>query len=108
MDEGLAYLLEQLQPLGGIRAKPMFGGYGIFCDARMFALVADQQLYFKVDAHNQAAYEARGLGAFGYRRGDKWVSLSYRAVPEELIDEPEALRLWAAAAIAAARRAGGV
>ena len=108
MDESAFYLLEQLQALGTVTAKRMFGGYGFFCNGLMFGLVADQQLYLKVGKYNVARYEERGLPAFRYARRDKWVELSYRLAPEELIDEPDELMVWAADAIAAAQCARGV
>ncbi len=108
MDEGISYLLEQLQPLGAVSARRMFGGHGIFCDGLMFALIADEQLYFKVDSHNTGNYEQRDLPPFRYQRRHQWVELSYRLAPEELIDEADELILWAADAVAAARRARGV
>lgn len=39
--EYVDYLLDQLAPLGAVRARAMFGGYGIYLDRLMFALVAD-------------------------------------------------------------------
>ncbi len=108
MDESIEFLLEQLRPVGELRARRMFGGYGLFCGELMFALVADQRLYFKVDALNMAAYEKRQLPAFCYARRGKMVRLSYRLAPEEVIDDAAALLPWAIAAVAAASRARGV
>ena len=34
--------MELLAPFGNVRAKRMFGGYGIFKDELMFGLVADE------------------------------------------------------------------
>lgn len=48
-NEFVEYLLELLEPSGGVRAKAMFGGFGIYRDNLMFGLVADDILYFKVD-----------------------------------------------------------
>ena len=45
--EFVTYLLEQLAPLGEVRARAMFGGYGIYLGERMFALVAEDTLYLK-------------------------------------------------------------
>lgn len=43
------YILELLSPLGKVRAKKMFGEYGIYCNEVFFALVCDSTLYFQVD-----------------------------------------------------------
>ncbi|MCV0404220.1 MAG: TfoX/Sxy family protein [Chloroflexi bacterium] len=34
-----ARLRDELEPLGEVTSKPMFGGHGIFCDGVMFGLV---------------------------------------------------------------------
>ena len=45
----IAFVVEQLSGLGPVRAKRMFGGAGVYCDAVMFALISDDTLYFKAD-----------------------------------------------------------
>lgn len=58
MSESLALIIESLQALGDVRPKRMFGGHGLFLDGLMFALVADDMLYFKTDDRNRADFEA--------------------------------------------------
>ena len=55
--EFVDFVLESLQPLGGVGARRMFGGWGIYKDGVMFALVARDQLFLKVDDGNRAAYD---------------------------------------------------
>lgn len=43
------YILELLTPLGYIRAKKMFGEYGLYCDEVFFAMICDGILYFQID-----------------------------------------------------------
>jgi hypothetical protein len=50
------FLREQLAPLGRITMRRMFGKTGVFCDGLMFAMVADDTFYFRVDDGNQAAF----------------------------------------------------
>lgn len=38
-----------LMPLGPVRARAMFGGFGIFHEDLMFGLIAFERLYFKID-----------------------------------------------------------
>lgn len=44
------FLLEQLQSLGNVRARKMFGEYALYCDEKVVALVCDDQLYLKPTA----------------------------------------------------------
>ncbi len=55
MSEFVDYLKEVFEQFGQIRARKMFGGYGIYHDGVMFGLVADDTLYLKAD-ENTAPY----------------------------------------------------
>jgi DNA transformation protein len=50
------FLREQLAPLGRVTMRRMFGKTGVFCGGVMFAMIADDTLYFRVDDHNLAAF----------------------------------------------------
>ncbi len=41
------FILEQIKAVETVRAKKMFGEYGIFCKDRMVAMVCDDQLFVK-------------------------------------------------------------
>jgi len=43
------FLREQLSPLGPLTLRRMFGKTGVFRDGLMFAMVADDTLYYRVD-----------------------------------------------------------
>ncbi|NII10166.1 TfoX/Sxy family protein [Oleiagrimonas sp. C23AA] len=43
----LEFLLDQLSGLSGVRAKAMFGEYGLYVDDVLVGLVCDDQLYLK-------------------------------------------------------------
>jgi DNA transformation protein len=102
--EFVAFALESLQPLQGVSARRMFGGWGIYKDGVMFALVAYDQLYFKVDDGNRRAYEEAGLPYFIYTDKGKPIRMPYREAPSEGFDDPEVLCAWARDAFAAALR----
>ncbi len=99
------FLVEQLEDFGPVAAKRMFGGVGLFSDGRMFGLVADDVLYFKVDEVNTPQFEAEDLGPFTYttKKGDKGV-MSYRRAPERCLDDRDEMTAWARSAHAAAMR----
>lgn len=41
------FVVEQIESCGEIKAKLMFGEYGIFCERKIFALVSDNKLFIK-------------------------------------------------------------
>lgn len=81
----LEYILTQLRRFAPIRAQKMFGGIGFYTDELFFALIANDTLFFKVDATTRPKYEAQSMARF---------SQQYYAVPEEVLDDPDQLRLW--------------
>ncbi|MEK6610285.1 MAG: TfoX/Sxy family protein, partial [Gemmatimonadota bacterium] len=58
------YVLEQLAGLGAVTVRRMFGGAGIYHGGLFFAVLDDDQLFFKVDGETRPAYEAAGSGPF--------------------------------------------
>ena len=104
LPENLSYLLEQMQCLGPVEARRMFGAYGIFIDGIMFGLYSDEQLYLKADSVSAEKFEQRGLPPFIYQRSGKEIALSYRCAPEDFIDDTEVMSVWGMEAIFAAHR----
>jgi DNA transformation protein len=101
-DEFVAYLLELMQPLGPVSAKAMFGGYGIYIDGLMFALVANDVLYLKTDATSRPDFEQHNLPPFRYERNGRMISMSYSEAPAEIMEDIEAMKRWCNKAMAAA------
>jgi DNA transformation protein and related proteins len=99
------YLQDLLRPLGHIRLRRMFGGYGVYADEIFFAVVLDEELYIKVDAQTRAAFEAAGLQEWVYEKDGKPVHMSYFRPPEDIYDDEASLRHWGRLALDAARRA---
>ena len=103
--EFVKYLMELLEPLGGVEVKAMFGGFGIYKNGLMLGLVSNDTLYFKVDDKDRPDYEARGLGPFKYKRQGKEYAMSYYQAPHDAMDNAEDLSQWAQKAYEAAVRA---
>ena len=105
--EHVADLLGQLgDPFaGGARIRRMFGAHGVFCDGVMFALIADDTLYMKVDDETRAAFSDAGSEAFTYVKAGREIALSYVSLPESASEDVDELRDWAHMALAAAHRA---
>ena len=104
-NEFVTHVLDLLEPLGPVSARRMFGGYGIYLDRTMFALVADDTLYLKVDDDSRGELEAAGLEPFRYWKKGKSYQMSYHAAPEDALEDAELLRDWARKGVDAAMRA---
>lgn len=105
--EFLELVLEQLATVGRLRARAMFGGYGIYRDDRIFAIIADGRLFFKADEAVRGDFEARGLAPFTYIARGKTVTMQYFEAPPDVFDDAEAMRHWAGKALGAAARSSG-
>ncbi|MGE0116617.1 MAG: TfoX/Sxy family protein [Dongiaceae bacterium] len=104
-NELLAYLLDQLAPLGDARGRAMFGGHGVYLDGLIIGLIAFDTVYLKVDDGNRPDFEAAGAEPFTYDGHGKPVVMPYWECPADVLEEPERLRDWALKALAASRRA---
>lgn len=88
-----------------IHYRKMFGGYGIYLQGVMFALIADEQLYLKVDEQNLVYFNELNLPAFQFPRGNKLISMSYHLAPDGVFEDSEQAGIWGQRAYAAALRA---
>ena len=93
-----------LMPLGPVAPRRMFGGWGIFLDGIMFALVADGDLYLKADAENEATFRQAKAKQFTYNAKGKAVAMSYWRPPATVMKDFDRFTAWAESALAAARR----
>ncbi|MCP5117964.1 MAG: TfoX/Sxy family protein [bacterium] len=98
------FVIEQLSPLGTITARKMFGGYCLYCDGTVFAIIAEDTLYLKADDTNRPDFDQAGLPAFK-PFDDKPTVMQYYLAPPEVFEDPEALERWVGGAVQAGRRA---
>ena len=103
--EFVNYLMELLEPFEGVTSKSMFGGYGIFKEGLMFALVAEDTLYIKADDFNRFEFERLNLGPFIYTRNNRSMPMQYFRIPDEALDNSDELIRWAQLGFEAALRA---
>lgn len=102
------FVLDQLQGVGDVRARGMFGGAGLYNGDRFFGVLDDDVLYFKVDEATRPAYEAAGMGPFRpFKDQPEYVMAGYYQVPADVLEDRDLLREWALGAIAIATRSGG-
>ena len=104
MSDFIPFVQELLEDWASVSARSMFGGYGLYHEGLMFAIVMEQRLYLKVDEVNRPEFEALGLAPFTYVMKGRDVALSYWAAPDAIFDEPSVAVRWARSAWDAALR----
>ena len=106
-DEGLVdWVAEAMEPIGRVTRRAMMGGATLYCDGTIFAVVDEEALYFKADEVSAPTFEAAGCPPFTFQsKAGEVVALSYRQAPDDVYDDADALREWAALGIAAGLRA---
>lgn len=102
-EEYLTYVIDQLECIGPVQSRRMFGGVGLYLDGLFFALIADDVLYFKVDDSNRSDYEAASMGPF-CPFPDKPYAMQYYEVPIDVLENRDTLRDWAQKALDVAER----
>src|SRR5215471_11696010 len=105
MDDGLvAHVLDMLRDWGGVSARRMFSGYGLFRQGAMFGLIARDTLFLRVDNRNRPEFAAAGSRVFSYRRGgDREVELrGYMECPPDVLEDADEMVRWATGAASAA------
>lgn len=107
VDDGLiAWIEEAMAPVGTVTRRAMMGGATLYLDGIIFAIVADDLLWFKADADSDAAWDAANCPRFTFRMGEgREGSMNYRRAPDDVYDAADALRSWAALGFAAGQRA---
>ena len=106
-DSGLIdWVAEALEPLGTLTYRRMMGGATLYLDGTVFAIVADDALWFKADKLSDALWDEAGCTRFTYAFSNGFSgSMNYRRAPDEVHDDDEAMRHWAALGLEAGRRA---
>ena len=98
--------LDCMQEVAPVKIRKMFGGYGIFHHGLMIALIADNELYLKVDAISRAEFEREDLPAFEYQKtAGRRVRMSYHLAPACFFEDTDCTAHWTRLAVDAARRA---
>lgn len=101
----LDFVIDALAGWHRVSGRRMFGGYGVYRQGVMFALIVDDMLYFKADETNRGDFGQAGSGPFVYHAKGKPVALSYWQVPLDVLEDSEVLGEWAQKAYLVALRA---
>jgi len=100
------HAVDLLAGVGQVRARAMFGGYGLSLDGISIGLIADDRLYLRIDDATRAEFEGAGSSPFIYQSKNGPMTMkNYWALPEDSVDDPERAAKWGKLAVEAARRA---
>jgi DNA transformation protein len=102
----VAHALDLVALLGGVEARRMFGGHGLYAAGVMFGLLDDGELFLKTDGETRERFVAAGCRQWSYVHGKvRMEETSYFRPPDAAHEEPEAMLPWARLALEAALRA---
>ena len=88
----MQYIMGLLEPVKGVKSRAMFGGYGIFHEGDMFALISNSRLYLKANDSNRARFRDAA--------SEQFMAMPYYEVPAEVMEDVPQFREWADISIA--------
>jgi len=83
--------LKLFESLGTIKSRSMFGGFGVFADDTMFALVVNDTLHIRADSKSAVTFKQQGLTPYVYKKRGFPVVTKYFALPFEMWEKPDAI-----------------
>lgn len=84
---------------GKVKSRSMFGGFGIFVNETMFALVVNNSLHIRANEITTSQYKLAGYEPYVYKKRGFPVVTKYFALPDEMWDDTEQILSIAEAAL---------
>ena len=103
----VSHCLELLELLGAVRAKRMFGGWGLYADDVFIAIIGGDRLFLKTSAETRPHFAAAGCEPFVYDAKTGSIAMGYWSAPPDAMDSPALMAPWARRALQAALAARG-
>ncbi len=103
-----SHVTEQLSFLGSISNRVIFSAIGIFIDERLLGIVADDVLYLHTGPSNRDDYLSRGCRQFKPYPNAYNLTTDHHQVPDEIVNDPEQLKVWGERALSAAIEAARI
>lgn len=96
--------LRLLSSLGKITSRSMFGGFGVFIDDTMFALVVQDRLHLRASDNTINLFKDQGFEPYVYKKRGFPVVTKYFAISPECWDEPDSILIQAVVALDVAKK----
>jgi DNA transformation protein len=104
-EEFIDYVIDQLANWADVSVRKMFGGAGLYCDGKMFGLVADDIAYLKVDDSNKEDFLEAGSSPFNpFPEKAKTTVMSYYEIPADILEDRDQLAAWAERSLSVAKK----
>ena len=99
-------LVDFFAPFAAVTTRAMFSGHGVYVGNACFALAAQGALWIKAEPAMEEALRAAGSVPFSMVRkdGKEVTALSFWRLPDEALDDDEALKYWCVPALEVAQR----
>lgn len=88
------FVTDQLSDIENITSRRMFGGHGLYRNGLIFAITANEELYFKSDDISLSRFEELGTRPFSYERDGKKHSMRYWKIPFDVLEDKSELEKW--------------
>jgi DNA transformation protein and related proteins len=85
-----------------ISYRRIFNGYGIYHESVQFAIIVNDRLYFRADAHSRHLYLAKHMNAF-LPASVSTSDSNFFQLPDEVLSQPAELIFWMRIAVEAAQ-----
>ncbi|PCS22464.1 TfoX/Sxy family DNA transformation protein [Candidatus Enterovibrio escicola] len=95
--------LKFFECLDSVTSRSMFGGFGIFCDQAMFALVVNNHLHLRAGQKNEADFKRLYMQPYVYKKRGFPVITKYYSVPEIWWEQTDVMMDFATRALDIAR-----
>lgn len=98
----LSRALHHLSQVAPVSYRRIFAGIGLYHQHYLFAIMADDRLYFRVDEASRQPYLDRAMAALRPRGAGSSVSHFYQ-LPEAVLEDSSELLFWMRAAVEASQ-----
>jgi DNA transformation protein and related proteins len=100
----LEHVLSCLSQVAQVTYRKLFNGVGLYHQDVQFAIIINDQLYFRVDEYSRPLFEYRAMNAFQPQKIN--LESHFFQLPEEILTNPNELKHWLRIAVEAALNTG--
>ena len=90
----LQYVLDQLSGWGNVHVNRMFGGAALYQDELVFAMIANDIVYLKVDDSNKDKFVKADSSPLKPFKNNATV-LSFYNIPADVLEDSDKFVVWA-------------